>query len=307
MACVIVTTLAGTATAMASTVPPDTTPADTPAGSTPAAGAAGITSEAFGETADGEAVELYTLTNANGMEVKVMTYGGIIQSVRVPDRDGNLANVTLNAPDLEGYLDGHPYFGNITGRYANRIARGTFTLDGEMYRLALNNGENTLHGGEVGFDKVVWEATEVTDGDGVGLMLSRTSPDGEEGYPGALTVEVTYTLTDADEIRFDYHATTDAPTVVNLTNHSYWNLAGEGHRQHLRPRAADQRRQLHTGRRHADPDRRDRRRWRARRSTSRSPTRSASAFVTAPTSSSSSARATTTTTCSTAPAPTTSR
>ena len=200
----------------------------TPAGSTPAAGAAGITSEAFGETADGEAVELYTLTNANGMEVKVMTYGGIIQSVRVPDRDGNLVNVTLNAPDLEGYLDGHSYFGNITGRYANRIARGTFTLDGEMYRLALNNGENTLHGGEVGFDKVVWEATEVTDGDGVGLMLSRTSPDGEEGYPGALTVEVTYTLTDADEIRFDYHATTDAPTIVNLTNHSYWNLAGEG-------------------------------------------------------------------------------
>ena len=157
-----------------------------------------------------------------------MTYGGIIQSVRVPDRDGNLANVTLNQSDLEGYLDGHPYFGNITGRYANRIARGTFTLDGEMYRLALNNGENTLHGGEVGFDKVVWEATEVTDGDGVGLMLSRTSPDGEEGYPGALTTEVTYTLTDADEIRIDYHATTDAPTVVNLTNHAYWNLAGEG-------------------------------------------------------------------------------
>ena len=228
MACVVVTTLAATATAAASTVPPDTT---SPAGTTPAA--SGITSEPFGETADGEAVELYTLTNANGMEVKIMTYGGIIQSVRVPDRDGNLVNVTLNAPDLEGYLDGHPYFGNITGRYANRIARGTFTLDGQMYRLALNNGENTLHGGEVGFDKVVWAATEVTDGDGVGLMLSRTSPDGEEGYPGALTVEVTYTLTDADEIRIDYHATTDAPTVVNLTNHSYWNLAGEGSGTHL--------------------------------------------------------------------------
>ena len=225
VACIVVTTLAGTATATASTVPPDSS---APAGSTPAAGAAGITSEPFGETADGEAVERYTLTNANGMEVKIITYGGIIQSVLVPDRDGNLVNVTLNAPDLEGYLDGHSYFGNITGRYANRIARGTFTLDGEMYRLALNNNENTLHGGEVGFDKVVWEATEVTDGDGVGLMLSRTSPDGEEGYPGALTVEVTYTLTDADEIRLDYHATTDAPTVVNLTNHSYWNLAGEG-------------------------------------------------------------------------------
>ena len=251
----------------------------TPAGSTPAAGAAGITSEAFGETADGEAVELYTLTNANGMEVKVMTYGGIIQSVRVPDRDGNLVNVTLNAPDLEGYLDGHPYFGNITGRYANRIARGTFTLDGETYRLALNNGENTLHGGEVGFDKVVWEATEVTDGDGVGLMLSRTSPDGEEGYPGALTVEVTYTLTDADEIRFDYHATTDAPTIVNLTNHSYWNLAGEGTGTHLRPRVADQRLRLHTGRRHVDPDRRDRRRGRHAVRLHAAPSRSASAFV----------------------------
>jgi aldose 1-epimerase len=186
-----------------------------------------ITSEPFGE-ADGQAVELYTLTNANGMEVKVMTYGGILQSVRVPDRDGNLANVTLNAPDLAGYLDGHPYLGNITGRYANRIARGAFTIDGEMYRLPLNNGENSLHGGNVGFDKVVWAAEEVTDGDGVGLRLSRTSPDGEEGYPGALTTEVTYTLTDDNEIRIDYHATTDAPTIVNLTNHAYWNLAGEG-------------------------------------------------------------------------------
>jgi aldose 1-epimerase len=197
-----------------------------PGGSAPAGGGA-ITSEPFGE-ADGEAVELYTLTNANGMEVQIMTYGGILHSIKVPDRDGNLANVTLNAPDLEGYLDGHPYFGNITGRYANRIARGAFTIDGEMYRLPLNNGENSLHGGDVGFDKVVWAAEEVTDGDGVGLRLSRTSPDGEQGYPGALTSEVTYTLTDANEIRIDYHATTDAPTVINLTNHAYWNLAGEG-------------------------------------------------------------------------------
>jgi aldose 1-epimerase len=230
----VATILAGATTAgAAQTVPPDTSVPDgtTPAasqpdGTTPAAG--GLTSEPFGDV-EGEAVELYTLTNANGMEIKVMTYGGIITSVTVPDRDGNLANVTLNRPTLEDYAAGNPtYFGCITGRYANRIARGTFTLDGEMHRLALNNGENTLHGGEVGFDKVIWEATEVTDGDGVGLMLSRTSPDGEEGYPGTLTVEVTYTLTDDNEIRFDYHATTDAPTVVNLTNHSYWNLAGEG-------------------------------------------------------------------------------
>jgi aldose 1-epimerase len=204
----------------ASSSPEGSSPAGSPAG-------AGITSEPFGE-ADGAAVERYTLTNANGMEVKILTYGGILQSIRVPDRDGNLANVTLNAPDLDGYLDGTPYFGNITGRYANRIARGTFTLDGHMYRLALNNGENSLHGGNVGFDKVIWTASEVTDGEGVGLKLSRTSPDGEEGYPGALTVDVTYTLTDDNEIRIDYHATTDAPTVVNLTNHAYWNLAGEG-------------------------------------------------------------------------------
>jgi aldose 1-epimerase len=223
VALVVTATFAAlTSAAAEASVPPDTSQ---PEGTTPAAG--GITSEPFGEV-DGEAVDLYTLTNANGVEVKIMTYGGILQSIRVPDRDGNLANVTLNKPTLEDYLDGHPYFGCITGRYANRIARGTFTLDGEMYRLALNNGENTLHGGEVGFDKVIWEASEVTDGDGVGLRLSRTSPDGEEGYPGELTVEVTYTLTDNDEIRMDYHATTDAPTVVNLTNHAYWNLAGEG-------------------------------------------------------------------------------
>jgi aldose 1-epimerase len=218
------TMLAYAATAAAQDAPPTTE--GSPSESTTPAGA-GITSEPFGEV-EGEAVELYTLTNANGVEVKIMTYGGILQSIKVPDRDGNLANVTLNKATLDDYLAGHPYFGCITGRYANRIARGTFTLDGQMYRLALNNGENTLHGGEVGFDKVIWEATEVTDGDGVGLMLSRTSPDGEEGYPGALTVDVTYTLTDDNEIRIDYHATTDAPTVVNLTNHAYWNLAGEG-------------------------------------------------------------------------------
>lgn len=143
--------LTGAVAAAAPTEPPD--------GSAP--GGAGISSEPFGEV-DGEAVELYTLTNANGMEVTIMTYGGIIHSVSVPDRDGNVANVTLNKPTLDDYVAGHPYFGCITGRYANRIARGTFTLEGEMYRLALNNGENTLHGGEVGFDKVVWDATEVT-------------------------------------------------------------------------------------------------------------------------------------------------
>jgi aldose 1-epimerase len=187
---------------------------------------AGISSEPFG-TAEGEAVDLYTLTNANGMVVRIMTYGGIIQSIEVPDRDGNAANVTLGFATLDGYLAGHPYFGCITGRYANRIALGQFTLEGQTYTLAVNNDPNHLHGGEKGFDKYVWAAEEVSEG-GVGVKLSRVSPDGEEGYPGNLTVEVTYTLTDADEIRIDYLATTDAPTVINLTNHAYFNLAGEG-------------------------------------------------------------------------------
>ena len=190
--------------------------------------AGGVTVEPFGTTEDGQDVELYTLTNANGMVVSVMTYGGIVQKVLVPDRDGNLTNVTLGFDMLEEYVAGSPYFGSITGRYANRIARGTFVLDGVTYRLALNNGENSLHGGLVGFDKVVWEAKDTSGPDGPAITLSRTSPDGEEGYPGNLTVEVVYTLTNNNELRFDYHATTDAPTIVNLTNHSYWNLAGEG-------------------------------------------------------------------------------
>ena len=194
---------------------------------TPAAGA-GITSEPFGEV-DGAAVELYTLTNANGMDVAITTYGGIVQAIRVPDRDGNFANVALGFASLDDYVAGSPYFGAITGRYANRIARGTFEVAGERYRVALNNGENHLHGGLVGFDKVIWEAAQVPDAeDGVALQLHYTSPDGEEGYPGTLYVEVTYTLTDDNELRVDYRATTDAPTIVNLTNHSYFNLEGEG-------------------------------------------------------------------------------
>ena len=195
---------------------------------TPAAEAgAGITSEPWGEV-EGEEVMLYTLTNANGMEVKITNYGGIITSVVVPDGDGNMENVTLGFDNLDAYVEGHPYFGNITGRYANRIARGTFDIDDENFYLALNNGPNTLHGGEKGFDKVVWAAEEVSGEGEVGVKLSRVSPDMEEGYPGNLAVEVTYTLTDDDEIRIDYHATTDEPTHVNLTNHAYWNLAGDG-------------------------------------------------------------------------------
>src|SRR5690606_10587687 len=161
---------------------------------------------------DGEEVKLFTLTNANGMEVKITNYGGIITSVVVPDRDGALENVTLGFDNLDAYVAGHPYFGNITGRYANRIARGTFRIGDETYYLALNSGPNTLHGGDKGFDKVVWAAEELTGDGEAGVRMSRVSPDMEEGYPGNLTVEVTYTLTDANEIRIDYHATTDAPT-----------------------------------------------------------------------------------------------
>jgi aldose 1-epimerase len=196
---------------------------------TPAAevGAGLISSESWGEV-EGDEVMLYTLTNANGMEVKITNYGGIITSVVVPDRDGNMENVTLGFTTLDEYVEGHPYFGNITGRYANRIARGTFDIDDENFYLALNNGPNTLHGGVKGFDKYVWAAEEASGEGEVGVRLSRVSPDMEEGYPGNLDVEVTYTLTDNDEIRIDYHATTDEPTHVNLTNHAYWNLAGEG-------------------------------------------------------------------------------
>jgi aldose 1-epimerase len=198
-----------------------------------AAGARGhldVKRERFGTMPDGTVVHRYTLTNARGMEVKLITYGGAIQSLRVPDRHGRKANVTLGFSDLEGYLNpGNPYFGCITGRYANRIARGRFVLDGVVYDdLAINNPPNHLHGGNVGFDKVVWDA-EVVRGKGfVGVRFHYLSPDGDENYPGALNTFVTYTLNNRNALRMRYQATTDAPTIVNLTNHAYWNLAGEG-------------------------------------------------------------------------------
>ena len=182
----------------------------------------------FGKTADGTIVDIYTLTNANGMMVRITNYGGIITELHVPDRDGKLADVVLGFDNLKSYLAGHPHFGAVAGRVANRIAKGRFTLDGKEYKLAVNNGPNSLHGGKVGFDKKVWKAESFEGKDGVGVKMTYVSPDGEEGYPGTLTTTMTYTLTDKNELRIDYHATTDKETPVNLTNHSYFNLAGAG-------------------------------------------------------------------------------
>jgi aldose 1-epimerase len=186
-----------------------------------------ISKKHFGTLPDGTGVDIYTLTNG-GLRVKILNYGGIIQSISAPDRRGRTANVALGFDNLTDYVERSPYFGSITGRYANRIARGRFTLDGVTYQLATNNDPNHLHGGNVGFDKRVWQATEVRGRDSVGLRLTYTSPDGEEGYPGTLRTTVTYTVTRDAAIRMDYRATTDKPTIVNLTNHSYFNLAGEG-------------------------------------------------------------------------------
>jgi aldose 1-epimerase len=193
-----------------------------------------VSKAAFGKTPAGEAVDVYTLTNTRGMEVRAITFGGIITSIRVPDRAGMLADVALGFGDLEPYLKNPPYFGALVGRYGNRIAKGRFTLDGQTYTLAVNNAPNHLHGGIKGFDKVVWTAEPFKKGKDVGVVFTHTSPDGDEGYPGKLTMKVTYTLNDANELAFDYEATTDKATPVNLTQHTYFNLAGEGNGDILR-------------------------------------------------------------------------
>jgi len=183
----------------------------------------------YGTLQDGRPVDEYTLNNANHVEIRVITYGGIITSVKVPDRTGALLDVVLGLNNLLEYETRNLYFGSITGRYANRIAHGRFTLDGKTYQLALNDGSNHLHGGVKGFDKKVWSVVrEISGADGEGIELRYLSPDGEENYPGNLDTSVTYLLTRQDELRIDYHAVADAPTIVNLTNHTYWNLAGEG-------------------------------------------------------------------------------
>jgi len=191
-------------------------------------GQANITKESFGKTGNGENVDLYTLTNNLGMQAKIMNYGGIVVSLKVPDRNGKMDDVVLGFNDLDSYLKGHPYFGAIVGRYGNRIAKGRFTLNGFEYKLAVNNGENHLHGGIKGFDKVVWTAKEMRTKMGPALSLTYISKDGEEGYPGTLTATVVYTLTNNNELKLDYTVTTDKDTVSNLTHHSYFNLAGEG-------------------------------------------------------------------------------
>jgi len=179
----------------------------------------------WGMTPEGQPVELYNLTNAKGSEARIMTYGGVVVSLKVPDRSGALGDVVAGFDNLEGYLTPPPYFGALIGRYGNRIGGGQFSLGGMVYHLAKNDGANHLHGGVRGFDKRLWSAKPLSP---QSLELSYLSKDGEEGYPGNLSATVTYTLTDAQELRIEYLATTDKETVVNLTNHSYFNLAGEG-------------------------------------------------------------------------------
>jgi len=192
----------------------------------PAPTALNIETKAFGETADGRPVRLYSLRNANGLTADIMTYGAIVVSLQTPDRKGQMDDVVLGYDNLQDYIKSSPYFGAIVGRYGNRIARGKFTLDGAEYTLATNNNLNHLHGGVQGFDKVVWDDEPVWKADAVGVKLSCLSKDGEEGYPGNLKSTVTYLLTNKNELRIDYEATTDKATPVNLTHHGYFNLTG---------------------------------------------------------------------------------
>ena len=200
-----------------------------PAGLTLSAGAAeSPMKQSFGKTTDGHPIDRYTLRNDHGMEADIITRGAIVTRLMVPDRTGTPGDVVLGFDTLEGYLKENPYFGAIVGRYGNRIAKGRFTLNGKTYMLATNNGPNSLHGGLKGFDKQVWTARPVTSADGQALELTYVSKDGEEGYPGTLTATVTYTLTNDNALRIQYDITSDKDTVANITNHSYFNLAGQG-------------------------------------------------------------------------------
>jgi aldose 1-epimerase len=191
---------------------------------------ADITKAAFGTTPDGQTVDVYTLTNSKGAEARIMTYGGVMLSLKMPDKNGNFTDVVLGCDKLDDYTKTPPvpYFGALIGRYGNRIGKGTFALDGQTYQLSTNNNGNTLHGGDKGFDKALWTGHAKDTPQGPALVLKYTSKDGEEGFPGTLKVKATYTLTENNELRIDFKATTDKDTVVNLTHHSYWNLAGKG-------------------------------------------------------------------------------
>jgi aldose 1-epimerase len=187
-----------------------------------------LSRQPFGKTKEGTPVDLFTLRNSQGAEAKISNYGGIVVSLKVPDRNGKMGDVVLGYDHLEGYLKETPYFGALVGRYGNRIAKGKFTLSGQQYTLATNNGPNALHGGLKGFDKVVWEPKILATPSGTALELHYVSKDGEEGYPGNLSVTAVYTLTDDNALKLEYTATTDKETVLNLTHHSYFNLAGKG-------------------------------------------------------------------------------
>ncbi|MDE3135270.1 MAG: galactose mutarotase [Acidobacteriota bacterium] len=182
----------------------------------------------FGKLADGTPIQLYVLTNKNGVQAAITNFGARLVSLKVPDKNGKLADVILGYSSVEGYEKDTAYFGAIAGRYANRIAKGRFTLDGVTYKLPINNGVNSLHGGTKGFDKLVWQARELTKSANPAVELTLTSPNGDQGYPGTLHVRVIYTLTDQNALRIQYWATTDKPTVINLTNHAYFNLDGQG-------------------------------------------------------------------------------
>lgn len=186
-----------------------------------------IETTSLGTMPDGSQVSLFTLTNCHGHSVQMTNYGAILVSVRVPDRNGALANINLGYDSLDAYLERHPYFGSTVGRFCNRIAGGKFTLDGKDYGLAINNGPNHLHGGLIGFDMLLWDAEPFEKEGRCGLRFQVVSPDGQEGYPGNLTVTAEYTWNDANELAYTFTATTDAATVLNLTNHAYWNLSGE--------------------------------------------------------------------------------
>lgn len=187
-----------------------------------------VQKSSFGKLPDGTEIEQYTLRNAKGAVAKVITYGATLTELWMPDKSGKNADIVLGFNQLEGYLGDHPYFGATVGRYANRIARGKFALNGKQYGLFINNGPNALHGGKVGFSRKVWRASRVTLAHGVAVKLTYISPDGEEGYPGTLTVHVTYELTDDNALKISYDASTENATVLNITNHSYFNLSGAG-------------------------------------------------------------------------------